>query len=163
MIPIRIFIFSLIAALLLVGCASSSRLDVSQVSLDLSPEAVTNQATSPEGTVNWAGRIVEVRTLNDAVELEVLSFPILSSGQPDTLAASNGRFIAIKDGFVDPLVFDTGRVLSLTGTLDGIRYGQIGEQPFRWPVVRIIEMVPASERQKQRILPYFSIGVGIGL
>lgn len=159
----RITAITLLLTLALGGCATAPLVDRSAVDLELAPQQVAEQPGDPSGTVNWGGRIIDVRSVDEHTELEILSYPLSSSGRPDTERASNGRFIAVHAGFVDPLVYGTGRTVTLVGTLTGYRDGSIGTQAYRWPVVSVRQIAPAPERRREPVTPFFSIGVGIGL
>lgn len=156
------FYLPIVLAIAVTGCASQPLVDRSSVDLDAPPDEVA-QTRAVGATVSWGGRIIEIRTAGDATELEILSYPLTTDGRPDTERASNGRFIAIRNGFVDPLVYDEGRTVTVVGRVEELRDGSIGEQSYRWPVVSVREMAPAPERRRQEVVPFFSIGVGIGL
>ena len=147
---------------ILSGCASKPLVDRNLVDLTLSPEQVSQRDALPVGTVNWGGRIIAVRNAGETSEIEVLSYPVSGNGRPDTQRASDGRFIAVKTGFVDPLIYDEGRTVTIVGTLKEYRDGNIGSQTYRWPVITAIDIAPAPERAPERVTPFFSIGVGVG-
>jgi outer membrane lipoprotein len=162
-IVMRVHFFIVIAATaVLSACAGRPLVDLAQVDVNLSPQQLTESDPAPMGTVNWGGRIIELRSVGESSEFEILSYPPDSSGRPDTQRASDGRFIAVLQGFVDPLVYDEGRTVTIVGRIDGYRDGTVGEQAFRWPVVSVIEIAPAPERPRERVTPMFSIGVGFG-
>jgi outer membrane lipoprotein len=148
--------------LALAGCASKPLVDRTGVDVTMSPQQVSEASGMPVGTVNWGGRIIAVRNAGEATELEILSYPLRGNGRPDTGRASDGRFIAVKTGFVDPLVYDQGRTVTIVGTLREYRDGQIGEQAYRWPVITATQIAPAPEPAPERVTPFFSIGVGVG-
>ncbi|KAA3621005.1 MAG: hypothetical protein DWQ08_14770 [Proteobacteria bacterium] len=158
----RASLILLAAALALTGCASQPLVDRGAVDLEASPEQAAAKETAA-GTVNWGGRIIALRSVGETTEFEILSYPLGSGGRPDTGGASDGRFIAVRDGFVDPLIYDEGRVVTLIGRIESFRDGTVGEQSYRWPVVKVLEIAPAPEPRRQRVTPFFSIGVGIGL
>ncbi len=147
---------------LVAGCASQPLVDRSAVDVKLPPQQLAEQEPVPAGTVNWGGRIIEVRTVDETTELEILSFPLSSSGRPHTDRDSDGRFIAVREGFVDPLIYAKGRTVTVVGRLASLREGNIGEQSFRWPVVKVTEMAPVAGQQRGGVTPFFSIGVGFG-
>lgn len=148
---------------LLAGCASQPLVDRTGVDASVAPQQVAEGGAVAEGTVNWGGRVIEIRTVDESTELEILSFPLSGSGRPDTAGDSDGRFIAVREGFVDPLVYDKGRTVTVVGRLAGVREGTIGEQAYRWPVITVSDMAPVSESSRGGgATPFFSIGVGFG-
>ncbi len=159
---IRRLLIGLAGVAMLVGCAASRPLlDRSVVTSSASP--VEMAAASPEDApvVNWGGRVIELRAAGDNSEIEVLGYPVRNSGRPDDLADSNGRFIALGRGNIDPLRFPVGTLVTLTGKVVRIDEGRIGDRVVRLPVVEVIEMSPVPARHDP-VQPFFSIGVGIG-
>jgi outer membrane lipoprotein len=145
------------------GCAPVALVDRGSVDLDLTPLEVSSIESLPEGRVNWGGRIIRMEASGESTELEILGFPLKTSGIPDTDRASAGRFIALHQGFIDPLVYHKNKVVTMVGTLSGIRQGTIDGQDYRWPILRIEEMAPVTEQRSRGVVPFFSIGIGIGL
>lgn len=153
----------LLVGLWLSGCVPGALIDRSGVDLDMTPQQVSLLQAAPEGTVNWGGRIIDIRSAGESTELEILGFPLSRSGVPDSDRDSEGRFIAVRDGFVDPLVFDKGRLITVVGRLSDIRDGYIDGRGYRWPVLLIVDLAPVPEQRRRGIVPFFSIGIGIGL
>ncbi len=155
----------LAAALLAAGCAGQGAVNRDAVSVDAPPRDVA-AGEHAGATVNWGGRIIEIRSVDERSEIEVLSFPLDRGGRPLGDRDSDGRFIAVREGFVDPLVYDKDRFVTVVGRIESVRSGTINGQDFRWPVLSVIEMAPApppAQRGSGGVTPFFSIGVGIGL
>jgi outer membrane lipoprotein len=154
---------ALACALLLTACAAPRPLvDRTLVTARVTPEEVTIETLSDGQVVNWGGQVIELRSRDEGTEIEVLSYPVRNSGRPDDLADSDGRFIALKRGEVDPLLFAPGRMVTVIGTLTRIEQGNIGDRSLSIPVIEVIELSRVPER-RDTVQPYFSIGVGIGL
>lgn len=83
----------------------------------------------------WGGRIVGVQNKQDASEIEVIFFPEASNGKPRTGEESKGRFKAIVPGFVDPLVFEKDRLITIVGDVAAPETGIIGEQNYIYPTL----------------------------
>lgn len=83
----------------------------------------------------WGGKIVSVVNKQDVSEIEVVFFPENSFGKPITSMPSAGRFKAVVDGFVDPLVFEPGRLITVVGELTDSQVGVIGEQEYTYPTI----------------------------
>nr|WP_136249785.1 Slp family lipoprotein [Ningiella ruwaisensis] len=86
----------------------------------------------------WGGRIVSVENKKDVSEIEIIYFPESGSGKPRLSEASPGRFKAVVNGFIDPLVFEPDRVITVIGTVNQPQNGIIGEQNYTYPTVEAI-------------------------
>ncbi len=83
----------------------------------------------------WGGKIVSVVNKKDVSEIEVVFFPENSLGKPKTGMPSAGRFKAVVEGFVDPLVFEQGRLITVVGDVGDSHAGIIGEQEYTYPTL----------------------------
>lgn len=83
----------------------------------------------------WGGKIVAVENKKDASEIEIVFFPETDYGKPKTSMPSMGRFKAVVEGFVDPLVFEQGRLITVVGEVGNMQTGIIGEQEYAYPTL----------------------------
>ncbi len=67
--------------------------------------------------VRWGGVILNSRNRGNRTCYEILSRELDKYLRPTQEDYTNGRFIACKDGFQDPLVFQKGREVTVTGTI----------------------------------------------
>jgi len=70
---------------------------------------------------------------------EVIGRPLQKGGRPDTLGASDGRFIAVVAGFLDPEDYTTGRSVTVTGAINGAETRKIGEADYNYPIVAVTD------------------------
>ncbi len=107
----------------------------------LSPSRSRRSSTDAESysgqRVRWGGSIIAVRNLPDNTEVEVLSRPLDSDGEPRADADGAGRFIARVAGFVDPAEYAKDRLLTVVGLIDGVETRDVGEYPYRYPVIAV--------------------------
>lgn len=87
--------------------------------------------------VRWGGMILEVDNDQTETRIEIVARDLLRSGRPVIADRSQGRFIAVMDGFVDPAVYAEGRDITVGGVIIGIEPGKIGEHDYTWPVIRV--------------------------
>ncbi|WP_082633188.1 Slp family lipoprotein [Lacimicrobium alkaliphilum] len=96
-------------------------------------------SASPEQTsgnkVRWGGVIARVDNLKENTRLEMLYYPLKSYGRPVTSDESAGRFRVYIDGFLDPMVYKTGRLLTVIGEVGGSESGTVGEHEYVFPVI----------------------------
>ncbi|HUH31844.1 MAG TPA: Slp family lipoprotein [Rhodanobacter sp.] len=123
------------------------------------PERFTNQA------VIWGGRIVQVTNLADHSEVELLAYPLDSSQRPKANDSGNGRFIAVLSGYVEPLDYPAGALMTISGRLNGSRAGKVGAADYVFPLVTVAQahVWSAEEMTKGRSNVHFGVGLGVGI
>lgn len=126
-------------------------------------------AQSPErfanGNVIWGGRVVAVDNLADHSEIEVLAYPLDGSQRPKVGDSGNGRFIAVVKGFVEPMAYPNGALITVSGTLAGSRAGKVGEANYVFPLVNVTQshIWTADEMRSGRSNVHFGVGLGVGI
>lgn len=126
------------AVLMLTGCATfpeSIQLDDDDTLLGYE-RASAQPKKSEGGTVRWGGVVANVSNLPDATVLEMVYYPLKSYGRPIIGDESMGRFRVYVDGFLDPMVFQTGRSVTLVGEYIGTEEGSVGEHRYVFPTVK---------------------------
>ena len=152
----------LMGALLMAGCAAGISPGArSQITYGGPFQAVQ---AYPDGYVGkvvmWGGKIIETRILNGGTEIIVLQTELTSTGTPPEDAVSQGRFIIRSPSFLDPAIYGAGTWITVVGNITGSETRLIGEMPYRYPVVGIVELkqwVP-----KDNAPPRFQFGFGVG-
>lgn len=88
--------------------------------------------------VRWGGVITDVENLSDQTLVEVVSHTLGKDGKPDSEGSSDGRFIARFKGFVEPLTYKSGALLTVVGKLaDKAIVRPIGDFEYSFPVVNV--------------------------
>ena len=134
---------------LVTGCASPSS-SISQVAVDAVTLTDARQdPQSHEGAlVRWGGVITEVENKPDSTLVLMVERELRDNEKPISDGASEGRFIARFQGFIDPLVYKTGRPLTVVGRLNGSRIRPIGEYDYRFALVEVRDSHLWSEPSK---------------
>lgn len=124
-------------------------------------------AQSPErfanGQVIWGGRIVGVANLADHSEVEILAYPLDRSQRPKANDAGNGRFIAVMPGYVEPLDYPAGALITISGQLNGSRAGKVGQADYVFPLVQASQSHVWTADEMGRGKNNFHFGVGVGV
>lgn len=146
--------------LLLFGCASGPKFTVPEANRDIQPDQVSVQPElASRGKVVWGGVIASSKNLADQTRLEIIAYPLASSQKPKTGGATKGRFIVVKKGYLEPLDYASGRKITVTGTLLGTEMGQVGEAPYRYPMLSPDEIyIWPVQSESQGIPIRFGIG-----
>lgn len=112
--------------------------------------------------VRLGGKVLNAKALTSKTRIEVLSFPIAhSTGKPEFNKASNGRFIAYIDGFVDPETL-YNQYITISGMLVGMKQGKIDQANYDFPEINV------SQFKTWHITGYYQstgprIGLGLGM
>lgn len=120
-------------ALALGGCATIPQpLEGNFPPVSLTAARSGTAITTP---VRWGGEIIETQPREQQTCFFVLAEPLDSQARPQPEDNSLGRFVACKDGFYDPEVFQKGREITVTGTLAGTAQHKIGSFDYTYPKV----------------------------
>lgn len=153
----------LLGAVLLVGCASGPKYPTDGVELTLTPHQAVAEAASVRGkTILWGGMIISSSNLKDQSRLEILAYPLDSNQYPQIDSPPLGRFLLIKDGYLETVDYAPGRLVSVRGPLAGTESGKVGDTSYTYPVVttRDIFLWPRARRSDPRV--HFGVGVVFG-
>lgn len=91
--------------------------------------------------VMLGGAIAGVKNSKELAELEVVQANLDGSGYPDiTDHRSGGRFLAITPYFLDPMVYKTGRGVTIVGEVKGKKVKPFDKTEYTYPVVMIREV-----------------------
>ena len=100
-----------------------------------------------ESRVRWGGVILGARNEGDRTCFEVLSRDLDKYLRPRVQDSTSGRYIGCKDGFHDPEVFSKGREVTMTGRILAIETRQLDEFDYRYPIVKVDNMVLWQKRR----------------
>jgi outer membrane lipoprotein len=160
-VPCRLL--AALAVLSLTACASPVFKDAAPGAV--SPAEVALQPGSHQGAdVVWGGKILDVRNLADETEIQIAAYPLDRAQRPQQTAPTQGRFILVLPGFVEPLDFPPGRFVTVRGRIDGTRMRRIGDADREYPVLRrdALHLWPVNfPRERSRVS--FGVGIGVGI
>jgi outer membrane lipoprotein len=150
------FIVIYIQSVMLSACAQSAH-QTGRDALDRAlPSELRNQIdstvafpdlqTSPSHyigrTVMFSGIVLKTRLAKDHTEIEILE---LASGAgvppPTDRTRSEGRFIAIEKSFLDPATMESGRPVTVVGTVSGADTRPLDESDYTYPVIEITRLL----------------------
>ncbi|TAL91852.1 MAG: hypothetical protein EPN69_09005 [Rhodanobacter sp.] len=155
-----------VALLTLVACAPAPIYKTSGAAAVATPAQVTRTPERYSGNqVIWGGRIVHVSNFADHSEIELLAYPLDSSQRPRANDRGSGRFIAVLHGYVEPLDYPSGALMTVEGKLNGTRAAKVGEADYLFPLVDVTQshVWTAEEMSKGRNNVHFGLGVGVGI
>ena len=118
----------------------------------LTPVDATDRV-STGATVRWGGRVVQVEPGQNHTCFEMLSTGLDDTGRPHWATdAVGGRFIACRNGFYDPALFERNREITFIGHITGYDVRKVGGYDYRfphveadvvylWPIVQYVEVM----------------------
>jgi len=137
--------------LVLAGCSSKPSTISLAVVDELSLIQVLADSDAHIGsTVRWGGVVTEVENKADKTWVFLVARPLKNNDKPVVDGASEGRLVASFDGFVDPLVYKSGRPLTVVGSIEGSIVRAIGEYDYRFPVVGVRDSHLWAEPEQNR-------------
>ena len=170
-----------LATLLLSGCASLAPQNESSTTAEsATTPAIADVLEQPDGfqdsAVHWGGTIASVEFKDDNTWVEVIQRPLNRRGIPVASDLSEGRFLAVIPGFLEPTDYKTGQTITLTGNLDGSETRAIGDGSYDYPKVAVADhqlwtrstRLASNGRRGYYYAPYYkwpfrsSISIGFG-
>jgi outer membrane lipoprotein len=134
----RRFALGVTLSLALMGCASVVPKDF-EATADRTL-ALADIWARPEAfrgrTMILGGEILQVTPKPSGTEVEVLERPLGQRDRPERTDASQGRFLVMMEGFLDPAVYRAGREVTVVGDVEGVTARPIGEVTYTFPVLR---------------------------
>ena len=155
---------ALAAMTLLAACAPAPIFKASSNVTNVPPDTV---AQAPERYIGraviWGGQVVAVQNLPDSTEIQILGYPLDASQRPLPNSPAGGRFIAIMRGYVEPLSYPAGALVTLTGRVEGVRSGNVGDANYVFPLVKVDAAHVWTAEELRSDKPHFSFGLGVGI
>ncbi|MGV3002405.1 Slp family lipoprotein [Vibrio sp. E150_018] len=86
--------------------------------------------------VRLGGIITKVTNLSDQTRIEIVNLPISSNGKPSLESDPKGRFVAYVDGFLEPVNYKPGRLITVVGQSTEPEKGKVGEYSYTFPTLK---------------------------
>lgn len=151
---IRIIGATTLVCALLVGCVTYPK-PLQGEFQPVTPDSAVGSANQVGTPVRWGGRIISVEPQAQSTCFEVISIQLDASGRPAAGSDDTaGRFIACRNGFYDPAVFEKDREITFTGRIDGYETRRIGEYDYRLPRLAADVIYLWPERQDVLVPAY---------
>lgn len=132
-------IYTLLACVLLAACASKPPAAISRIPVNNPSVAMVRMNIDDyiDSEVRWGGKIAGIENRADSTWIEIVRQPLHENGRPDSGGRSDGRFIASFDKFLDPVVYEIGRPLTVVGRIESRVTRKIGEYDYLFPIVAV--------------------------
>ena len=137
----RLVIFGM-ALIFVSGCVNAiSRGVLQEVDREITFSSLMKSPNAYQGKVVLLGGII-VNTINktEGTLLEVYATVLDREGRPRYTDRSEGRFLALYQGFLDSEIYNRGRKVTIAGTVQGEKTQLLGEIKYRYPYLIIKEI-----------------------
>lgn len=127
-------ILAALLAIVLSGCTSVLSNRIAQEDEKIPFAELQKQPERYRGSVViLGGQIVETVVQERETRVQVLQLPLGAQQAPDITAPSQGRFVVVYERFVDPLIYQKGRKITVGGVVQGGRAITINGKPYTVP------------------------------
>lgn len=113
--------------------------------------ALRQPAEAVGETARWGGVIASVSNTDNGTVIEVVNFDLKNWGRPLISDESNGRFRAVLESFVDPMVYQKGRSITVVGQVVEPVEGTIDEFKYLFPTIAVTSKKLWSEERKSDV------------
>ena len=129
----------LASVLLLTSCSSHIPPEIRKAIAGAPDIAKVNAAPDQylSQSVRWGGVILNTDNKENTSLITIVGFPLDAHGEPIVSDKSSGRFIAVVDKFLEPLVYSRDRMITILGKLLKMETLDVGEFPYDYPVIKV--------------------------
>lgn len=128
-----------LSAVFIAGLLSACSTTPSSIGFDEQSRSFIQVAQSPDAfvgsQVRWGGIVARVENLEKDTLIEIVNLPLDYRARPMANQQTGGRFIARVQGFLDPMIYQQGKEITVVGILSRAMPGMIGEHKVDFPVV----------------------------
>ncbi|MDA8390982.1 MAG: Slp/YeaY family lipoprotein [Gammaproteobacteria bacterium] len=152
----------------LAGCAGEPLPQAARVDTAVTTQTVlTNPAAARGARVRWGGLVVRDTVGAAGSTLTILAYPLAPNGRPRLAEPPFGRFRAAARGYLDPMIYARGRLISVVGIVTGTTTGLIGQARYTYPEIRLVaahlwRRYPGGYARPYYRRPRWNFGLGIG-
>ncbi len=152
----RIYCLLVFLLLISLGCAPAiSKQLRREVSRNITFKEVIKDPEIYKGkVVLLSGVILGSKNTKEGTLIEMLQKPADIEGRPKAVDESDGRFLALYDGYLDVAIYSRGREAVVAGEVRGKRILPLGEIDYTYPLISIKEIHLFKVRKEERIYPY---------
>ncbi|HEY6085646.1 MAG TPA: Slp family lipoprotein [Nitrospira sp.] len=163
---------ALLALSAVTGCSSGSVVPKdmeSQIDPSVSFPDLRSQPDAYRGrTVLLGGEILSGRRVQAGTEFEVLQLPVTNDDPPaERRSESQGRFLAVNRGDLDPAAFPPGTRVTMVAEVTGDEIRQLDESRYRYPTVDVKHLhvwddQAYGDRSRSSVGMFGGLGFGFG-
>lgn len=158
-------------ALVLAACSSGPAVIPpefeSQIDKSISfPQILAAPTTYSGRTVLLGGEILSAKRMSKGTQFEILQLPVSDDDPPaENRSESQGRFLAMHRGGIDPAAFPAGTRVTVIGDVTGDEVQRLDESEYRYPTIEVKHLhvwAPDSYARRRASSPRIGLGFGFG-
>jgi len=131
------------------GIQAPNALKVDFVDLQRSPEIYRGKQ------IILGGVIVKTTNKKEGTLVEIYQTRLDSTNRPIDIDISQGRFLALYEGFLDNKIYQPGRKITVVGLAQGEKVLQLDEIFYHYPFVKVIELNLFQKESPPPSYPYY--------
>lgn len=102
-------------------------------------------------TVMIGGKVLRAKRLETGTEVEVLQLPTATEGGPtEDRLQSEGRFLAVRQAFLDPASLPEGTPITVIGAVQGETTRRLDESEYTYPILEVKHIIDWNTVAAQR-------------
>ena len=138
------------------GCAPIiSRELRMNVSNELTFQKIIKEPDAHKGKIVLiSGVILGSRNTKEGTLIEILQKPADMEGRPKDVDESDGRFLAVDDGYLDTAIYARGREALIAGEVKGEKTLPLDEIEYHYPLIMIREIHLFRPKKEEKIYTY---------
>jgi outer membrane lipoprotein len=107
-------------------------------------------------TVLISGIIIGSENTKEGTLIEILQKQADREGRPKDVDDSDGRFLALYDGYLDTAIYTQGREVAVAGEIRGKKVLPLGQIDYTYPLISIkeIHLFKVQKEKRYYIYPY---------
>jgi len=117
-------------------------------------EVIENPGAYQGKLVLWGGVIIGAKNRREGTLIEVLQKPTDMEQRPKDVDRSEGRFLALYDGYLDVAIYAQGRDVTVAGEIKGKRVMPLDEIEYTYPLILVKEIHLWPLKSDDRVYPY---------
>lgn len=106
------------------------------------------------------GDIVETGNERDGTYIEVVQKSLDYRGRPAPSDRTAGRFLIFHDGYLDPAIYERGKMVTVAGEVMGEVVRSLGEIDYSYPLIKSRELYLLKPGYGD-IPVFFGVGLGV--
>ena len=128
----------IISFFLVISACATPVFESPKINKKLTYSVALNNFDSMKGQyLMWGGTVLSGENLKDTTELEVLAYPLDGYGEPIKDSNSYGRFLVVKQGYLELGEYAKDRNITVMAQLKSLRKDKVGDSAYQYPIVEV--------------------------
>jgi outer membrane lipoprotein len=127
------------------------------------PQILATPTSYSGRTVLLGGEILSAKRMSNGTQFEILQLPVSDDDPPaERRSESQGRFLAMNRGEIDPAAFPAGTRVTVIGEVTGDTVQRLDESEYRYPTIEVKHLHIWTPDSYGRRSPRVGVSTGLG-